>query len=460
MKFNLFLPAFAGLLTFASCSKHSGGAGPVTTPNKPTDSMPKGGYTVGWQSVLGGSQYDFAGAVIQTTDGGYVAVGSTNSSNSGDVGQGYGGYDIWVVKFNATGDTLWTKLLGGPANDAGFAAVASSDGGCVIGGLITNTDKSVGNDTLGGYDGYIARLSSSGQLLWSRDIGTMQLDAIHALAATSDGGYVFAGQTDGYLTGRGNDIWLGKVDANGNPLWHKSLGGSKDDLAYGLTILTDGSIALTGYSSSSDGDFANSPFYGGTDLCVIKTDGNGNITWAKNLGGVNYEGGNSIAATADGGCVAAGYASSPNSGLVGSINGGFGYDVWLLKLTSGGDTVWTRTLGGSGYDMAYSVITTSYGGGGYALVGTTNSSNSGDVGLNHGNRDTWVVELDSARHIMYQHSFGGSGYDPNSGNPSLIRQKGGGGFIVATDSYSTDGDLTGLIKPNRGADNLWLFQLH
>jgi hypothetical protein len=444
-----------GLITFASCSKHSGGPGTGNTSNTPTDndSMPKGGYKLGWQAGLGGAQNDNANSVIRTADGGYLTVGSTNSNNTGDVGPTYGGYDIWVVKFNAHGDKVWTQILGGTKDDYGLCAVAASDGGYVVGGTVTNTDNSPG---LGNVDGYIAKLSSSGQVLWTKELGTTEYDYINALVATSDGGYAFAGRSDGYLTGRGYDMWLGKLDGNGNYLWHKSLGGTKDDIAFGLTVTQDGGLALAGFSKSSDGDLLGSPNYGQADMCVIKTNGSGNIVWAKNLGGSGYDAAYSIAATADGGVVAGGYTNSSNSGLVGTTNGG--YDAWLVKLKPSGDTAWTRALGGSYDELCYSLITTSYGG--YALAASTSSNNSGDVGPTHGLNDIWVVELDGDRNIIYQRAFGGSSNEPYYSFPSIIRQQGGGGFVVAADSYGKDGDLEGVLDPGKDLGNLWMFQLH
>lgn len=420
--------------------------------------MPANGYKLGWQTVLGGGGNDYATTVIRSPDGGYLAIGSSSSSLSGDIGASNGNMDIWIVKLDGQGDTLWTKLLGGSGNDFGTAAVVTPDGGFVIGGIITNTDNSAGNDSLGAYDGYMAKLSSSGQLIWSRTLGTIANDYIYGVAATSDGGYAFTGTSDGYRTAKGYDMWLGKVDANGHLLWHQSLGGSKDDFATGLIVMQDGGFELGGYSYSNDGDLGASPFYGGTDVCVIRTDGSGNVIWARNYGGSSYESGRSITPTADGGSVVAAFSASNNSGLVGNTHGN--YDIWLIKLKSNGDTAWTKALGGAGYEEPFSVITTSYGGGGYAVAGETFSVNTGDVGANHGNSDLWVVELDSARNILYNHSLGGANYDPYSGGASLIRQQGGGGFIVASDSYSTDGDLQGLVKPGRTGDNLWIFQLH
>lgn len=467
----LFLPVCWLLLFLSSCSKHTVNNGPGTggqggTGGQKTDTIPTGGYKLGWQSVLGGTDNDAATSIIPTRDSGYLVVGSTFSVNSGDVRNNAGIADMWIIKLGKNGDTLWTKTLGGSSYDYATGALATADGGYIVTGMTSSTGGIVGKNH-GGWDGWIVKLASNGDWVWGTTVGGAQDDYVYGIAASPDGGYVFAGSTssnDGGITGfhgtvgLSDDIWIGKLDGNGNLLWSKAKGGTKDDVARSIVATADGGYAVGGVTASNDGDLAGTVAYGLNDVCVMKVNAGGDITWIKTYGGSDQDGAVGMIAAADGGYLVTGSTASSNSGMVGANHGAD--DVWLLKLKPGGDTAWTKLLGGSGSDWATSVITTSYGGGGYALAGVTSSNNSGDVGPGHGNWDVWIVELDSARKILYQKPIGGTLSDVSGNGVAIVRAIGGGGYIVAGSSSSTDGDLQGQVRTGRTNDNFWIFQLH
>ncbi len=470
----LFLPVCWLLLFLPSCSKHTVNNGPGTggggqqggTGGQKTDTIPTGGYKLGWQSVLGGTDVDDSYSIIQTRDSGYLVIGSTFSVNSGDVRNNAGSADMWIIKLGKNGDTLWTKTLGGSSYDYATCALATTDGGYIVGGMTSSTGGIVGKNH-GGWDGWIVKLSSKGDWVWGTTVGGSQDDYVYGIAAAPDGGYVFVGATrsnDNGITGfhgavgLADDILIGKVDGNGNLLWSKAKGGTRDENARSIVATADGGYAVSGFSGSNDGDLAGTVAYGLNDVCVMKINAGGDITWIKTYGGSDNEGATGMTTTADGGYLVTGSTASSNSGLVGANHGAD--DIWLLKLKAGGDTVWTKLLGGSGTDWATSVITTSYGGGGYALAGVSSSNNSGDVGPAHGIYDVWVVELDSARKILYEKPLGGTASDVLGGGAAIVRAIGGGGYIVAGSSASTNGDLQGQVRSGRSSDNFWIFQLH
>ena len=166
------------------------------------------------------------------------------------------------------------------------------------------------------------------------------------------------------------------------------------------------------------------------------------IDWQKSYGGSDSDAANSIQQTADGGYIAAG-SSSSNDGDVTGNNGDD--DFWILKLNTTGNIEWQKSMGGSANDRPYSIQQTEDGG--YIVAGSS-SSNNGDVSGNHGNTDYWVVKLNTVGEITWQKSLGGSSLDI----ARSIRQTADGGYIVAGNSNSTDGDVTG----NHGGADFWI----
>ncbi len=169
------------------------------------------------------------------------------------------------------------------------------------------------------------------------------------------------------------------------------------------------------------------------------------LSWQKALGGSASDESYAICSTADGGAVVAGLTLSNNGDV--SVNYG-SYDVWLVKLQANGTIEWQKSLGGSSDDVANSIQQTNDGG--YILAGYT-FSNNGDVSGNHGSSDCWIVKLNSSGNLVWQKTFGGSGID----NASKIIQTSDNGFIVAASSDTNDGDVTG----NHGNRDYWILKL-
>jgi hypothetical protein len=189
---------------------------------------------------------------------------------------------------------------------------------------------------------------------------------------------------------------------------------------------------VAGYSLSNNGDVTeNHGNY--DDYWVVKLNGSGEIQWQKCLGGSSDDRAQSIRQTADGGYVVAGYSLSNDGDVTGHYGG---RDYWVVKLSGGGEIQWQKSLGGSGYDEAYSIQQTTDGG--YVVAGVSNS-NDGDVTGHYGGRDYWVVKLSVSGEIQWQKSLGGSRDD----YAYSIQQTMDGGYILAGGSRSTNGDVTG-----------------
>jgi uncharacterized delta-60 repeat protein len=292
-----------------------------------------------WAKTIGGTSEDYGYSIQQTSDGGYIITGETSSF-------GAGVDDVFVIKLDSYGNLSWAKTIGGTGEDSGSSIQQTSDGGYVI----TGETSSFG---AGSYDVFVIKLNSSGNLSWAKTIGGTGINSGYSIQQTSDGGYVITGRTYGF--GAGGDVFVIKLNSSGNLSWAKTIGGTSDDEGSSIQQTSDGGYVITGYTSSfGAGDW---------DVFVIKLDSSGNLSWARAIGGTNYDSGSSIQQTSDGGYVITGYTSSFGAG---------DWDVFVIKLDSSGNLSWAKTIGGTNYDVGYSIHQTSDGG--YIITGSTEFS--------------------------------------------------------------------------------------
>ena len=212
-----------------------------------------------WQKTLGGMATDIAYSVQQTSDGGFIVAGHSTSSDGDVLSGNKGGFDQWITKLDASGNLLWENSMGGSADDHALDIQETSDGGFLVIGESQSSDGDVLSGNKGGFDEWITKLDASGNLLWEKSFGGSADDGVRSARQTSDGGFIIAGRSassDGdVLSGNkgGLDQWITKLDASGNLLWEKSFGGSADDNASSVQQTSDGGFIVAGYSYSSDG---------------------------------------------------------------------------------------------------------------------------------------------------------------------------------------------------------------
>lgn len=220
-----------------------------------------------WQKCLGGSGWDKANSIQQTNDGGYIVTGETNSNN-GDVKGNHGSYDAWLVKLSKTGVIVWQKCYGGSDYDGALAVGQTTDGGYIMAcGSSSNNGDVNGNH--GNSDFWILRLTSTGYFLWEKTFGGSKDDYANSIIETSDGNYLVAGTTqsnNGDVIGNrgGPDFWVIKISNTGLLRWQKCLGGNNAEEANSILEAGDGSYVVAGWSGSSLGDVSgnhNSPDY-------------------------------------------------------------------------------------------------------------------------------------------------------------------------------------------------------
>ena len=202
---------------------------------------------------MGGAYNDVAYSIVQTTDGGYAVAGATNSF-------GAGGSDMYIVKLSSTGSLQWSKTVGGTNFDYAYSIIHTIDGGYAVAG-------STNSFGAGGYDMYIVKLNATGSLQWTKTVGGAVDDYAWSIIQTTDSGYAIAGLT--YSFGAGNyDMYIVKLSSTGSLQWSKTVGGTGDDEAYSIIQTTDGGYVVAG--------FTNSFGAGGYDMFIVKLDANGN----------------------------------------------------------------------------------------------------------------------------------------------------------------------------------------
>jgi len=310
-----------------------------------------------WERSLGGTGYESARDVEQTADGGYIVLGETNSTD-GDVIKGFGGTkDIWLLKFNGTGNLQWQKRYGGSGLDIGNRIAVMSDGSYLVAASSSSNDGNItGNHGTGGYtDAVMMKFSSNGALQWSKCFGGSKNEELLDFKIINGKIFAagFANSIDGDIppSQKNYDVWLLALDQNGNKIFSKIYGGSQNDVAYSMSVGNDGSLTLAGYTTSNDGDVTGAK--GSQDYWVINLTQQGDLSWQKDLGGSDAEYANSVITDSDGGYIVAGISYSSDGDITGAKGEG---DYWVVKFTSSGNIVWKQNFGGSGNDNLHSFI--------------------------------------------------------------------------------------------------------
>lgn len=309
-----------------------------------------------WTRTYGGPNYELA-YTASPAGSGYVIYGGSNST-------GLGGTDLFSLTVDANGDTTRTFLYGGTADDdclAGSGGGVESEGNYIFCGQT----RSYG---AGLYDAYLMKTDFTGAVLWSRTYGGQFSEQGGSVVRTSDSGFACTGYTTSFGSGV-TDVYLLKADSVGNMLWSKCYGLGTSEFGFGVIETSDQGFLITGMRQLSSSDY---------EMIVIKTDSVGTMLWNKQYGGTGgNEWGSSAIEVATGGYLICGRTGSYGNG---------NEDMLLVRTDVNGDTLWTRAFGFSANDYAYSVIATPDGG--FMVCG-------GGVGLT-GNRDqVYLIKTDA-----------------------------------------------------------------
>ncbi len=381
-----------------------------------------------FQKVYGGTAMDNGNAVRKTFDQGYIIAGTTTSYGSG-------GRDILVIKTNSTGDTIWTKTFGGAIdNEYGFCVQQTTDSGYVVSGVAASFNDVSGDmyiiklnasgDTLwtrtyggigyewgafinqtndggyiiagqtpafgaGGFDAYLVKTDAQGNIIWTKTYGASALEIGSSVQQTADGGYILTGQTDSYGAGSG-DFLLLKTDASGNTQWTKAYGIAGTEAGVSVKQTTDGGYIIGGTSENTLGPL-------GPDMCLIKTNSTGDTLWSKLYGGPLIDECYEVIQASDGGYIMCGKSFS--------FSASGDYDVYVVKTDTQGIVQWSKTYGSSASsssnEIGNSIDQTNDGG--YIIVGESM------FGFGVGVRNVYLIKTDAS---------GNS--NCNEGNPSTV----------------------------------------
>jgi hypothetical protein len=400
-----------------------------------------------WTRDYGGSAHDGAQSVDLTSDGGYVVTGFTG-------GFGIGG-NVHLFKTDALGNQLWSRSFGGVQDEVGSCVRETADGGFIVSGRQETSPEN--------FDAYLIRTDAAGNFQWSRAYDLGDDERAHAVAQTSDGGFILAGQawlgddifgsydvyvikTDaqgnveweqtyeeavpdmdhdialsvqetsdgnyiigGFTQSFGWDALLMKIDPLGNRLWSQRYDRGGADECYDVRETTDGGYILTGTSVGGGGD---------GDVLLLKTDSAGNPVWTRVFGGASDDLGQSVRETRSGGYIITGMTAS------------FGVDIWdvyVIKTNALGNAVWTRTYGGISDDRGFAVEQTWDGG--YIIGGWEWSFAPGEL-------DAWLLRIEDAAEPPLV------SIDLVPDNPPVIVPRGGSFGYTGTLSNNTDQSQT------------------
>ena len=407
MKKNVFL----GMVAMSLFSCASDDEGSAENNHEPIVSQ-----AVVWTKNFGGSGDDTPRSVIQTSDGGLAILGFTNSTDGDLTLKGLAVNDYWLLKLDALGNLEWQSTYGGSKDDRGQQLIQTSDGGYAITGYAMSDDGD-GSNNEGFHDNWILRLDASGAIVWERSFGFSGHDHSYDLVETADGGFFFSGFLDVTSSnGEGNTDKGSRLTAHGvGEFWGTKIDseGNLQWRKYFGGTNNDRSYGVVnahdgGYilvGASESDDFDVSAPKGSYDFWAVKVDKNGNFEWERSFGGTSIDEAQDITQTQDGGYAITGNTFSQDTQV--SENNGES-DIWLIKIDENGNLLWQKSFGGTGFDAAHSVRNTAEGG---LLLCGNSKSNDGDATENFGENDIWLIKTDAQGNLEWQRSFGGFDLD-------------------------------------------------
>lgn len=366
-----------------------------------------------WQKSFGGSGMDLLRSIKNTSDGGFILGGTSNSPKGDHKKEACrGGNDLWIIKLNATGVEEWQFTYGGIGQDDFVTVKPTKDGGYIVGGSSDSKEVAPGgfadnehpNDKTakkqGGMDYWILKLDKDGKIVWQKSYGGTQADLLRCLIPTSDGGFLAGGWSNSHQNGdksnvnygTGGDFWVLKLDKDGEIEWQQVIGGDKDDQLYDMIQTKDKGYILGGSSNSGASNSKNSSA-SGTDFWIVKLDEQGLTNWQQSFhfGAIDVL--TSLVENPDGTIMIGGHAqSNPDGKNETGIN-----DFIALKISDSGERLWEKSVGSDGEDIMKKAIMTRDGG--FVLAGTSNPEKKGGRKKENKKKDKTSVSFGNGGHI-------------------------------------------------------------
>lgn len=411
---------------------------------------------IDWIRSLGGSGIDEAVGIVKTNDNAYVVVGTTASNDGDIVDKTTTDSDFWILKLSETGAIVWNKTYGGSNDDVATDIASTSDGGYIISGYSRSNDGDVtGNE--GFHDYWILKINANGNKQWNKTFGFLGSDQAFEILQTKEGGYLVSGFFDVTASGgAGNDgrsggnrhgvgeYWVLKLNASGEYVWRRYFGGTNNDRSYDALETDDGGYLIMGSSESSDFDITDSK--GSYDYWVVKLNAGGDKLWTKSYGGSEIENGYAAANAGNGEFMLVGDSRSEDQDIT---NPKGNADLWVVKINANGGKIWQKSFGGAQFDSARSIERLPNGN--FLIAGATRSS-SGDVSVNNGENDAWMIIMNANGGLVFEKSIGGSNFDFAE---SAIQGHENDTYIMVGNTESNDKD----IPQNRGIKDLLVVKI-
>ena len=400
--------------------------------------------TFTWAKKMGGSQQEESRSIALDASGNVFTTGFFQGTADFDPGAGVfnltsaGNRDIYISKLDAAGNFVWAKKMGGISPDHGNSIALDASGNVFTTGSFEGTadfDPGAGTFNLtsaGIYDIFISKLDAAGNFVWAKKMGGISNDEGFSIALDASGNVFTTGYFQGTvdfdpgagtfnLTSVGSaDIFISKLNAAGNFVWAKKMGGIGGEEGYSIDLDGSGNVYTTGYFQGTvDFDPGAGTFNltsaGSGDIFISKLDAAGNFVWAKKMGGTSGDYGNSIALDASGNVFTTGIFQGtvdfdPGAGTFNLTSAG-NYDIFISKLDAAGNFVWAKKMGGTSVDYGYSIALDASGNvfttGGF--IGTVDF----DPGVgtfilaSAGSADIFISKLDAAGNFVWAKQMGG-----------------------------------------------------
>jgi len=324
-----------------------------------------------WSKSFGGPEEERARWVEISRYGGYIIAGFTQS-------EAWGGRDMYLLRLDSKGNLVWDKRIGGHKFDKAYSCVETEDGSIYVVGYTTSYGE-------GHYDVYLIKVSKEGKIMWERTYGGKSSDQAYSICETRDGNFILVGQTQSYGAGA-SDVYLLKVDREGNLLWEKTFGGGNADVGRWVEETHDGGFIIVGETWSYG--------KGNGDIYLIKTDSLGNLIWQRTWGWRYYEWGSFVKETKDKGYALVGFSRSFGRGRAG--------DMIVIRTDSLGSLRWLKTFGGLDEDGGYCLSELKDGG--FLVTGYARS-------FGDGKGDIYLVRIDKKGNLVWEKTFGGEDED-------------------------------------------------
>lgn len=403
-----------------------------------------------WAKSMGGVYDDHGNSLSTDTSGNVYITGVFSGTADLDPGAATfnlisnGSYDVFIQKLDAGGNLIWAKSIGGTHVDEGHSIANDDAGNVYITGRYHDTvdfDPGTASFNLisgGGSDIFVLKLSTNGNFLWAKSMEGVGLHSNYGYSITTDTSEnvyitgVYSGTVDfnpgvatfNLISNGADDVFVQKLDANGNFIWAKSMGGTGNDGGIPFITNTFGNLLIAGlFKNTVDFDPGTATFNltsnGTWDVFIQKLDTDGNFIWAKSIGSASHEAYCSIALDGSGNIYVTGnYSdtmdSDPGAATFNLISNGF-YDIFILKLDTDGNFIWAKSIGGMHPDLNPSITTDTSGNvfviGNY--MGTIDfDPNVGTFNLtSQGYYDFFIEMLDSSGNFIWVKSIGSTNDD-------------------------------------------------